>query len=100
MGNRGNQCPLFLPNLKDLHHEGNVSLILKPIRHMFAQDRRGEGAKGLSALDLAVKDLLHGCTPRIADDGAIAESSRTPFHASLKPPYYQSFRHSLRRTVT
>ena len=50
-----------------------------------SQHRRRERPERFAPLDLGVEDLLHVGAARIADDRAVAERARPPFHAALKP---------------
>ena len=85
VGYCGDQGALGLADLVDLHHERHVAVLLEPFAHGALQHGGGEGAEGLAALDLQVQDVFHVGTARVADDGAVAQGARAPFHAALEP---------------
>src|SRR6516225_9289562 len=89
--------PLLLPNLEDLHHEGNGVIFFEPLVDSFGEHGGGEAAKRLPPFDLGVQNSLHIAAPRIAQDRAIAERSRTPLHAPLEPAEDSPFRDRCRR---
>src|SRR5262245_35478998 len=92
-----NLRPLFFPNLKDLHHEGDGVVLFKPLADGFGEHGWGEGAKRLAPFDLRVEDRLHIAAPRIAQDRAIAERARTPLHPPLEPAQDRTFGDRCRR---
>src|SRR5262249_1875397 len=51
-------------------------------------------------LDLRIENSLHVSTSRIADDRAVAERPRTPFHTPLKPAHHLAFCNLGRRAST
>ena len=72
-------------DLEDFHHERHVVFLLEPLADVFAQDARGEGAEAFASFYLQVENVLHVRAARVAEDGAVAEGARTPFHAALEP---------------
>src|SRR5262245_60500749 len=98
MRHRRNAWTLVLADLKDLHHEGNFIVRLEPFRNGFTQYRRRERPKRLTPFDLRVEDRLHVTATRIAHDGSIAERTRPPLHASLKPTHHTAVGHGARRS--
>jgi hypothetical protein len=87
---------LLRANRVDLHHERHVAVELEPFRNGFAQDRRRERTERLAPLDLEVQDVLHVWPARVADDRAVAERARPPFHPSLEPADDQPIGHRRR----
>src|SRR5947207_4395063 len=85
MGIGRNQFPLLFANLEHLHHEWDGIVLLEPLSNSFLQHRRREGAKGFSPLDFVVDHGLHVGAAGITENRAIAEGTRAPFHAPLKP---------------
>src|SRR5262245_4058266 len=85
MSDRWDQRPLVFTDLENLHHEGDVIILLEPIRHRFVEYRRRKWTKGFPPLDLGIENRFHVGPTRIADDRAIAERAWPPFHAALKP---------------
>ena len=51
-----------------------------PLEHAW-----GEGAKGFAALDFQVEDVLHVRPARVAEDRTVAQRTRAPLQAALKP---------------
>src|SRR6266446_9060241 len=47
-----------------------------------------EGPIRLTKFDLRIHNVLHLGIPRIRQDAAVAESTRTPFESTLKPAHY------------
>src|SRR4051812_2478936 len=92
MSDRGDQRPLFMANLKNLHHEGHRVVLFEPLGYSFLEHGRRKRPKRFAALYLGVEDVFHVGPPWIADDGAIPESTRTPLHPPLKPADHFSFR--------
>src|SRR5262245_37614731 len=78
MSDSGDQWPLVLADLEDLHHEGNVIVLLEPIRHCLFEHRGRERTEGFPSLDLSVQNGFHVRSARIADNGAVAERTGTP----------------------
>ena len=85
MGDGRNERPLFFANLEDLHHEGDVVVLFEPFGDMLLEHGRRKGPKRFAPLDLAIQNVLHVRAARIAEDRAVAERARTPFHPPLKP---------------
>src|SRR5580704_3873253 len=85
MGNCGDERPLILANLEHLHHKGNRVVLFEPICHLLRKYRGCEWPKRLTPFNLAVKNGLHICPPRVAHDGAVAKCTRAPLHTTLKP---------------
>ena len=85
MGDGGNFRALFFADLIDLHHEGDVIVLFKPVGHLFAQYRWGEGAEGFAALNFLIQDVLHVCAAWIAEDAAIPKRARSPLEPALEP---------------
>ncbi len=85
MGGRGHESALVGAHLEDLHHERHVIVLLEPFGDVLAQDARRERPERFAALDLEVEDVLHVGPARVAEDGAVAERARPPFHAALEP---------------
>src|SRR5579864_1963337 len=85
MRDRRNQASLCLPNLEHLHHEGNRVVLFEPICYRLVEHGGRERTKGLSPLYLGIEDNLHICPPWVADDRAITERPRSPFHPALEP---------------
>src|SRR6185437_2220595 len=59
---------------------------LEPPTCGFGEDRWSERPEDFTVLDALVQYLLHLATPRVRDDTPVAEGSRPPFRAALKPP--------------
>src|ERR1700736_4594296 len=85
MSDRRDELTLLRANLEDLHHEGDVVILLKPLRHRLLEHRGSKWAERLAPFDLLVEDRLHIGAPRISENRAIAERSRAPLHSALKP---------------
>src|SRR5581483_8065521 len=85
MRDRGNFGTLAGPDRIDLDHERIGMRFLEVVADAFLEDRRGEGAKRLAALDALVENVAHLRAPRIGKNGTIAESARPPFAPSLIP---------------
>src|SRR5690606_39150604 len=100
MRHRRDGTALFLTHLIDLHHEGNVTLLLEPLPNVLVLHRRRERPEALPALDLQVEDILHVGTAWIAHDRAVAEGAWPPFHSPLKPADDIAPRDGLRRHAT
>ncbi len=64
---------------------GTASSLFEPLGDLFLEDRGRERAKRFPPLDLGVEDRLHVGAARVADDRAVAERARAPFHAALEP---------------
>src|SRR6266540_2713729 len=88
MGNGRNQFPLLFTNLKHLHHEWHGIVLLEPLTNSFLHHRRRERAKRFPPLDLVVKYGLHVGAARVTEDRTVAERTRSPLHASLKPTHH------------
>src|SRR5271170_49533 len=65
----------------------------------FLEDGGRKGAKRFAAFDLEVEDVAHLFAARVAEDAAIAERARPPFHPSLEPAHH-SAAGNLRRRQT
>src|SRR5258708_31627220 len=85
MGDGRDLRALFRANLKHLHHERHRVVFLEPLAYGVLEYGRSEGPKTLATFDLGVKDGLHVGATRVADDRAIAERPRAPFHSPLEP---------------
>src|SRR5689334_20570506 len=85
MGHGRNLGSFVSTDLKHLHHERDVVLLLKPFADGLLQHGWREWAEGLAAFYLFIKDGFHISPARIAEDRAVTERARSPFHAPLKP---------------
>src|SRR5262249_59389445 len=85
MGNGRNQFPLLFANLKHLHHEWDGIVLLEPLSNSFLHHRWRERAKRFPPLDLGIERGLHVRAAGVTEDRAVAERTRSPLHASLKP---------------
>src|SRR5579862_5175560 len=100
MRDGGNLRSLLFANLKYLHHKRYCIVFFEPFCDSRIQDRGRERAEGFATLYFRVQDCLHIGAAWIANNGSVSKSSRTPFHAPLKPSDYISFGHCLRRART
>ena len=85
VGDGGDLRAFLFADLIDLHHEGDIVVFFKPVGHLFAQYRWGEGAEGFAALDLLIEDVLHVGAAWIAEDAAIPKRARSPLEPALEP---------------
>src|SRR6476620_5355173 len=76
---------LLLANGINLLHERICSCTNEIFVHCFLETRCRKGTKLLAKFDASVDQLQHVRTPRVSEDAAIAECSRTPLHPALKP---------------
>lgn len=83
-------------DLEDFHHVGDVVVLLEPVGDAFAQNGRRERAEAFASFDLGVQDIFHVGPARVAQDGAITEGARAPFHPALEPAYDLSVGNGLR----
>ena len=60
-------------------------IVLEILLLMIGHDRRGERTKPFAMLDAGIEHIFHVWQARMRNDRAIAQSARSPFHASLKP---------------
>src|SRR5229473_584304 len=58
----------------------------EPLTRSFRENGGRERPEDFAVLDSLVQNFFHLRAPRIGDDTPVAERSRTPFGASLKPP--------------
>src|SRR5262249_8600765 len=72
-------------NLKPLNHEWDGITLLEPLSNSFLHHRRRERAKRFPPLDLGVEHGLHVGAAGVTEDRAVAERTRSPLHATLKP---------------
>src|SRR5262245_23078179 len=91
MGYRGDERTLLLSDLKYFHHEWHIVVLFEPFAHVFPENRGRKRPKALAALDLSIENIFHVCATRIADDRAVAQRARPPFHSSLKPADDEAF---------
>ena len=60
-------------------------IVLEIFMLMLRQNRRRKRPKPLAMLDARVQHIFHIWQPGMRDDRSIAQRSRSPLHASLKP---------------
>ena len=95
--NRGKLRPRLRQNLD---HADHVRMLLsgnqiKPLVRFFHRARGSKRTEGLALLHHSVDSVAHLRVSRIGQNAAIAQRSRTVFHASAEPCDYPSIRNQL-----
>ena len=70
-----------------MQHERRGMIVLEVFVLVLYQNGRRERTEPLAMLDACVQDVFHVGQSRMRDDGTVAERSRSPLHASLKPSH-------------
>src|SRR5579863_6694014 len=84
----GGQLGAFLgTNLIDMQHERRWVIVLEVFALAFLENRGRKWTKPFALLDARIQNILHSWQAGMSEYGAVAERTRTPFHAALKPAY-------------
>lgn len=87
MIDRAQFLPFIRTDLVDMQHERRGMIVLEVFVLVLYQNGRRERTEPLAMLDACVQDVFHVGQSRMRDDGTVAERSRSPLHASLKPSH-------------